>query len=272
MEEKLYLSVHDGIAVLSEQGNLICRAALEGAGALCVGEESIFCADRHGCIWRFDKQTLMPQALSCGGPGICSLRLSACGERLYALLGEANSVLMSDAKTGSPLMVNRCGSNPRSLAVYENLLVAAAGAYGCVCLYDHKTLACRKTVAMPGAVIGADMEDGHLYALCMADDMSSLLIACYGDRRCMRRLPGMPGCLCLLNGSVYAATQGWLHVFSGDTLRCLDVRTAPGRADCLLVNRKRLLLHDPLSENVFVSHHGGPWKSLFSGVLSLAAM
>ena len=93
LEERWMLSLHDGIAADSPQGRVMLRAPLEGAGALCVNENSLFCADQSGTIWQFDRATMMPRTLGSGGPGICSMCLSPCGTRLYALITRSVSLL-----------------------------------------------------------------------------------------------------------------------------------------------------------------------------------
>ncbi|MBQ8619803.1 MAG: hypothetical protein IJ418_20160 [Clostridia bacterium] len=269
MEEKLYLASRSGIAMGSLQGELLQRADLEGALALCAGEESLFCADRGGMIWRFDRRTLMPASLGCGGPGACAMCLSPCGRRLYALLGEGDSVLMSDGKSCRPLALNRCGSNPKSIICCGDRLVAAGGESCRVHIYCAKTLDSIDEVAMPGPVYSAALCDGVVYALCLFQDMHALLVAAQGEKRTMLRLHGMPGCLRVTNKCVLAATYGWLHVLSREGLRRIAVRDAPGKAGRILVGRNEIFLHDPISESVFAAQAAAPWRRLAGGVCDM---
>lgn len=266
LEEKLYLSLHDGIAAVSPEGTVLRHAHLDGALALCAGEKSLFCADHSGAIWRFDRETLMPRSLSCGGPGICAMCLSPRAERLYALLGEADSVLMSDARSGRPLAVNRCGCNPRALSLCGELLAVAGGESGCVHLYRADTLECLDEIGMPGPVYSALLLGGAMYALCLAPDLNALLVAKDAEKTVTLRLSGMPGCLCAAGDCIFAATKGRLHVLSRKALRLLRVRDAPGRAGRIFVSQAKMTLHDPLSECLFTSQDSKLWHRLFSGV------
>lgn len=262
LEGKLYLSLRDEIAeVLPEL--TMRRVPFSGAGALCAGEKSLFCADQSGAIWRLDRKTLMEQSLSCGGPGICDLCLSPCGTRLYALLSEADSVLLCDAQCARALVLNRCGCNPSSLSCTAELLAVAGGESGCVHLYDALTLECLAEMPMPGPVCSVLLHNGAVYALCMTADMNTLLAIRRGKDEIRLRLGGMPGCLCAAGDRILAATQGCLHVLTWDG-RLLGMRAAPGRASRLCADRAAVYLYDPLSECIFLSRDGGPWRLLCS--------
>lgn len=266
MEEKLYLALHDGVAEALENGTIARHAYLEGAVSLCAGEESLFCADSSGTIWRFDRDTLMPRALSCGGPGICDMCLSKDEERLYTLVGEADSMLMSEAQSGRPLVLNRCGCSPKSLSCCGSLLICAGGESGRVHLYDACTLAGIREICLPGSVYSAVFFDNFIYALCLTLDMSAMLIAVEGENRCVRRLCGMPGCLFVNSECIYAATHGRLYMFSREGLRLMGKCAAPGRARRILLSEDRMILHDTLSESVYIRRGAGVWERIFSGV------
>lgn len=269
MEGKLYLASQSGIAIRSLKGETLQRADLEGALALCAGEESLFCADRGGMIWRFDRRTLMPVSLGCGGPGVCAMCLSPCGRRLYTLIGEGDSVLMSDAKSCGPLALNRCGLNPKSLVCCGDRLVAAGGESCRVHIYCAKTLDAISEIAMPGPVYSAAIGDGVVYALCLAPDMNALLIAVQGEKRIVLRLCGMPGCLCVQGEHVLAAVQGWLYVFSAKELRMLSKRAVPGMVGRILALDNLLVVYDPLSETVFSVCDAGAWRRLADGIVDV---
>lgn len=269
MERKLYLASQSGIAVRSLKGELLQRADLEGALALCAGEESLFCADRGGMIWRFDSRTLMPVSLGCGGPGVCAMCMSPCGRRLYALLGEGDSVLMSDGKNCKPLALNRCGLNPKSLICCGDRLVAAGGENCRVHIYCAKTLDTICEIAMPGPVYSAAVCDGVVYALCLAPDMHALLVAVQGERRMMLRLCGMPGCLCVKGECVLVAVQEWLYVFSAKELYMISKCAVPGKPERIFARDNLLIVYDPLSEAIFSACGAGVWKYLAGGVVDI---
>jgi len=269
MGKKLIASLRDGIAAFSPQNMMLCHAPLEGAGALCAGRAGVFCADRSGAIWRFDRETLMPQALGCGGPGVCDLKLSACGSRLYALLGEADCVLMSDAHTGGAVALNRCGCNPQGMACGQELLAVAGGESGCVHLFHIHTLESLGAIPMPGPVYGVAVCGDAICALCLTAQLETLLAVWKGKLLQVLPLPGMPGCLTAAGDRLYAAVQGNLYVYSLDASRMLGRRSAPGRASRLIVTHTGILLYDPLSECVFSSFHGQPWRRLCAGAVDI---
>ncbi|MBR5301453.1 MAG: hypothetical protein IKU38_01290 [Clostridia bacterium] len=272
MEAKWILSLQDGIAALSPQGQLVLCAPLAGAGALCADKQNLFCADESGAIWRFDRRTMMPAALGCGGPGICSMCLSPCGARLYALLAEADSVLMSDAHSGKPLALNRCGCCPRMLGCCPDGLVAAGGESGCVYVYHARTLEVLDEIQMPGPVYSAVLCGGVLYALCLTAQLNTLLAVKKDGSLHTLPLPGMPGCLAIAEDSVYAAVQGGIYIFSGSTRSPVCMLEAPGRASKLFVLSGRLVLYDPLSECVYAASLGSGWRRICSAVKDVCAL
>jgi len=272
LEGKLYLSLQDGIAEVSTQGLAMRCVPFSGPGALCAGEKCLFCADHSGAIWRFDRETLMEQAVSSGGPGICDLCLSPCGTRLYALLGEADSILLSDAQSGRPMVLNRCGCNPRGLSCSEDILIAAGGESSRVYLYDAHTLECIREISMPGPVHSAVLCNGCLWALCLTADLNTLLVICHEKRQTQLRLNGMPGCLCVNEDHLFATTQGRLHVLSCETERLIHVCSAPGRASRICVSGARVFVYDPLCECVFFSWAGASWRMLHSRVHGMSLL
>lgn len=78
----------------------------------------------------------------CRRPGHASAAALADGERLYALCTEADSVLLLDAVSGAPLILNRAGLNPQNITLDEtgDTLAAAAGESGDVLLLHARTL------------------------------------------------------------------------------------------------------------------------------------
>ena len=123
---RLYIST--GSEIVACSGAQIQCAPLPGSGVLCVSGKALFCASGEDrVIWKLDSEALMPQAVFPAGPGVCDLCVSRDGKRLYALLGEADSVLMCDAGTGAALVVCRCGVNPRHMALSGDVLAVAGG-------------------------------------------------------------------------------------------------------------------------------------------------
>lgn len=121
---------------------------------LCAWGETVFCASGWGdVIWRLDAERMILTGLFAGGPGMRRLLLSPDGERLYALCTEADSVLLLDAVSGAPLILNRAGLNPQNITLDEtgDTLAAAAGESGDVLL-----LACPHAFSA-----GASADAGH---------------------------------------------------------------------------------------------------------------
>lgn len=266
----LFVSSGSDVRMISNQGETRLSASLNGAGALCVGRDHLFCAAEGGAIWRLDTCTLLPQALYPGGPGVCGLLLSADETRLYALLADGDSVLLSDAKTGCPIVLNHCGSNPRQMVLTQNVLAAAGGESGCIHLYDAQNLQEIRTISMPGPVYGIAACGKNMHALCLTPSLSSLLLTCDGKSEKALALEGMPGRLLHTGDALLAATQGWLHILSADGARILRRIRAPGRACDMCLMQGKLLLCDPFTECVFSLGRGGVWRLVCRHALQIA--
>ncbi|MGN0773150.1 MAG: YncE family protein [Candidatus Ventricola sp.] len=273
MERELIVSTGGGIRVCALSGEVRQQTALEGAGALCAAEEHLLCACGNGReIFRLDRRTLMPQALYPGGPGVCDLRMSQDGRRLAVLCGDADSVMMLDARSGQPLFVSRVGCNPRQMALEGDTLAIAGGESGCVHLISARTLEAEGCLSMPGPVYSAAIGRGRVYALCLTQTLDSLLVTAQpGGARQMQALCGMPGCLLLREELLLAATQRRLYAVSVDGGRVLSQSTAPGRARRMLEDAGRLFACDLLGERLFACQRpGGRWRPLHAGVRDMA--
>lgn len=269
MERELLISTDSGIRVCALSGEVRRQAAFEGADALCASQDQLLCACGNGReIFRLDRQTLMPQALYPGGPGVCGLCLSEDGAYLYMLCGEADSVMMLDARSGQPLMINRAGCNPQQMALEGDTLAIAGGESGCVHLLSARTLRAERCLFMPGPVYSTAMGRGRVHALCLTPSLDSLLVTVQpgGEMRTLA-LSGMPGCLLLREKLLLAATQRRLYAASADGGRVLWQSTAPGRARRLLEADGRLFACEMLGERLFVCDAlGGRWRPLLAQV------
>lgn len=273
MERELFISTGGGIRVCALSGEVRRQAALEGAGALCVSQEQLLCACENGReIFRLDRRTLMPQALYPGGPGVCRLCLSPDGARLYVLCGDADSVMMLDARSGQPLVVCRAGCNPQQMALEGDALAIAGGESGCVHLLSAHTLRAEGSLSMPGPVYSAAMGQGRVHALCLTQTLNSLLVTVQpGGEMRMLALSGMPGCLLLRERMLLAATQRRLYVVSTDGGCVLGQNAAPGRIHQLLKEEGRLFACDMLGERLFAcAARDRRWHPLHAGVRDIA--
>lgn len=276
VENRVIVSGSGGLRELFVPGLRWGKAArLEGAGALCAGQGSLFCACTPGdVIWRLDAQSLMPTALFAGGPGVRALGLSADGKRLYALCGDADSLLMLDAQTGAPMIVNRVGMGPCAMAMDETgrVIAVAGGECARAVLLCATTLDVIGSLPMPGVVVGVALRRGMVHALCLSETLSSTLTTVLpgGERRTLA-LRGMPGTLALCRGTLLAATHGHLYEIAEDGSRVLDEGGAAGRASRLLLCGERLLMLDMLSETLLaLERENGHWKCAAQGVSDAA--
>ncbi|MCL2544528.1 MAG: hypothetical protein FWE77_01270 [Clostridia bacterium] len=199
---------------------------MPGAGALCAWRGAVLCADSaEGCVRALDAGTLETLRSVPAGPGIRALRPGVDGASLYALAGDADSLLKLDIAGNTLEMLARVGVQPRDLAMDPSgrLLAVAGGASCCVHLLRSDTLAPTATVDVGGIAVGVCFGPGALWALCAVgqEEMSSCLMRVRaGNWRIERTLhmEGMPGGLIglpdegvligLLDGVVYVAKHG----------------------------------------------------------------
>ncbi|HIS94693.1 MAG TPA: hypothetical protein IAC19_02860 [Candidatus Ventricola gallistercoris] len=253
------------------------RIRLEGAGALCTSGGQIFCAcDWGDVIWRLDGRLLVPTALFAGGPGICQLCVSAGGGRLYALCADADSLLMLDAASGAPMMVNRVGVNPSAMALDETgtLLAVAGGECGEAVLLCASTLSVVKRLPMPGMVYAVALRGGMVYALSLNESLNSTLTTVSpGGIRQTLSLDGMPGLLMHHGPSLLCATHEHLYEIAPDGGRILHAQEAAGRAGRLLFGPRIMLLCDKLGESVLsMNRLTGSWRLLCENARDMATV
>lgn len=202
----------------------VCR--FEGAGALCAWRGKVLCADgSESCVRVLDADTLETLRRIPAGPGIRVLRPGMDGTSLYALAGDADSLLKLDVPDGTLQMLTRVGVQPRDLAMDPSgrLLAVAGGASGCVHILRGGTLALVATIDVDGIAVGVCFGPGVLWVLCAVgqEEISSCLVRVRaGNWRIERKLPmeGMPGGLIglpdegvligLLDGVLYVAKHG----------------------------------------------------------------
>jgi hypothetical protein len=215
----------------------IARRAVEGAGALCAWGGDVMCAaEGEGGILRLDGNTLAVRQRLPAGPGIRALRVGADGLCLYALAGDADSVLLLDGESGAPQVLARVGVQPRNMALDSvgNTLAVAGGADCCVYLLRGDTLATLARIDVDGVAVSVAFAPGALWVLCAVgqeDLATSLLRVQPGSGKIERRLDmeGMPGGLLalpdagvvvgLLDGMAYVARHakrvGWRVALDG---------------------------------------------------------
>lgn len=255
------------------RGQVVRRMALEGAGALCAGGGSLFAASRWGeVIWRLDARMLVPTGLFAGGPGVCRLMLSHSGERLYALCGEADSLIMLDARSGAPLLLNRVGVSPCAMALDETggRIAVAGGGCGEVIVLDAQSLRTERRLSTCGMVFGTALHAGRIYALSLDETMNAAVTAFFpSGGHAVQALPGMPGALAVQGAQLVAATHAGVFLLAPDTLRIRACFDAPGRAGRLLCAGAGLMMTDQWSDGLYL--RSGRWR-LLAGQVSDAVL
>lgn len=274
MKGRVIVSVDGGLRELTWPlcgvGGLV---RLEGAGPLCAREGAVFCAcPGNRVIWRLDARSLTPTGLFAGGPGMCALRSSPDGSRLYALCAEADSLLMLDGATGMPIALNRVGVNPGAMAMDEagEVIAVAGGECARTVLLCARTLNVLSSLPVAGVATGVAIGAGAVYTLCLTETLSSALTAYLpGGARWELPLAGTPGTLCLCPEGLLAATEGRLYAIAADGSRVLSCRETPGRAKRLLDAQGQRLLLDEWS-GTLLREGRSRWLPVLGGVHDLA--
>lgn len=187
-----------------------------------------------------------------------SLLLSADGTQLYALCGDADSILMLSAQTGEPMLINRAGVNPREMSLDGEVLAVAGGESGMVILLCARTLCVLNALTMPGPVYSTALFEGRIYALCLSPSLTSLLIVQSGSgTRHMQEFAGLPGCLLVQENRLLAATEGMLYAVSLDGKQILGKLRLPGRAAWLCSAGEDTLMVDGYTESLFALRQNG---------------
>ena len=271
MGREIIVSSGDALqTILLDHGGEVRQVPLEHAGALCVSESQIYCACGD-VIWKMDRRHLIPTGIFGGGPDMRSLTLSKDATKLFALSGEADSVLMLSAKNGEPLLLNRAGVNPRGMALDGDCLAIAGGESGMAYIFCAHSLQMLDAIPMPGPVYSVAIQNGTLYALCMTEELSSLLITQKRrETRSVLALMGMPGTLLIRKNDLIAATDGALHIVSLDGKRLLKRIGISAHPVWMEDTGKEVLLLDGCTERLFsVGIHG---MRLLAGHAAYAAL
>lgn len=280
MEARVIVSGGGLLRVFSlPDGALKHSVPLAGSGALCCGRGHVYCASAgSGAVWRLGADTLMPQALFAGGPGVCGLLFH--GRWLYALCGEGDGVLMMHSGDGSPMVFARAGLYPVQMTMdeEEGALVIAGGEGSMLvrlCAHTLNTLSCE---GMPGPVLSVAAHAGRRYALCLNDRLCALVITVERDgSRHTLELPGMPGALAYARSAnvLLAAVQGGVYILSPDGRRVLGVDSLPGivcgMGSRLICRESDMLLLDAARQRLW-ARVSGQWLPVCGDAVDAALL
>jgi len=272
MGERIVVSGDGGVcAYACPPGKPLESYVFCGAGAVCAGKDGLFVScDQENAIWRLDRKTLERTGAFQGGPGMAQIMTSSDGKRLYVLCSEADSLLMLDAKGGTPQVLSRVGVNPCAMAMdeREETIAVAGGGCGDVLLLGAHSLSMMGKLGTCGMVFSVAVSSGVVYALSLTETMDSVLTSFLPDGR-RRELPlsGMPGALCVRADCVAAATHQGVFFAARDGSALLGRLSCPGRAGRLWMLSEGILMTDLWTDALFwrgggISH----WVRIAEGV------
>ena len=236
------------------------ETAIDGCGAVCAGAGSVYTAsEKDGVIYRLDEK-LLPCGVYAGGPGMSALRITKDGERLFALLSDADSVLMLGGQDGLPMFLARVGVNPRQMRLQEGgrYLTIAGGRDGSATVLCAHTLKPLCSSTEEGVCCDAMLLDGCLYALRLTPALDTCLSRWDEQGKCRHLfLPGEPGSLCRRGNALLVSAGQWLYAIETAQMRLKKKRFLSGFPGRLISAGKTLLLLCPGDETLYrLDMHG----------------
>lgn len=234
-------------------GEILCEASIGGCSAVCACAETVYTAGKEErVIYRLDKR-LLPCSVCAGGPGISALAVSGDGERLFALLSEADGVLMLSGRDGSPMIFARAGVTPAGmrLDVRRQFLMVAGGRDGCAWLLCAKTLNMLCTYRGEGICCDALCCGSRICALLLTPALHTRLMVWEKSGGCRQIcFPGEPGSLLLRDQQLFVSAGQWLYVLDARQLHLVERRFlehGPGR----LIGAGKVFLLSPAKETLY---------------------
>jgi len=242
----------------------LASCLIPGAGALCAWRGAVLCADgAENCVRVLDAGTLETLRRIPAGPGIRTLLPGMDGASLYALAGDADSLLKLDATDGTLQLLARVGVQPRDLAMDASgrMLAVAGGASCCVHILRGDTLAAIATIDVDGIAVGVCFGPGTLWVLCAAgqEEMSSCLMRVRtGNWRIERvlRMEGMPGGLIGLpdEGALIGLLDGVLYVGKHGKRAAWRIPLEGALPDIAVRSGARVYWSDALGSRIWTVH------------------
>jgi len=234
-------------------GEILCEASIGGCSAVCACAETVYAAgEEEGVIYRLDKR-LLPCGVCAGGPGMRALSVSRDGERLFALLSDADGVMMLSGQDGSPMIFARAGVAPAGMRLDDRkeLLLVAGGRDGCAWLLCAKTLSTLCSFRGEGVCCDALCCGSRICALLLTPSLHTRLAVWERSGGCRQIcFPGEPGSLMLRDKLLFVSAGQWLYALDMRQLRLVDRRfleNGPGR----LMDVGKTLLLCPAKEALY---------------------
>ena len=236
-----------------DTGEILCEALIDGCSAVCACAETVYAAGKkEGVIYRLDKR-LLPCGVCAGGPGLSALAVSRDEKRLFALLSDADGVLMLSGHDGAPMIFARTGVTPvgMRLDAQGELLLVAGGRDGCAQLLCAKTLNTLCSFKGEGICCDALCCGNRICALLLTPSLQTLLMV-WERSGSYRQIcfPGAPGSLVFRDQLLFVSAGEWLYAFDTRRLRLVDRRfleNGPGK----LIDAGKLLLLCRMKEMLY---------------------
>ena len=224
----------------------------------CQQSRECVCMDRGG--WRLCCR--MPCV-----PGVCSMCFSACGQYLYQLSSEADTVHTRCTITGELLYAAPAGVFPRCMKMHASgrLLLCAGGAVGEAALLNAPDLTTIRTIETRHPCFAADFCRDGLVLVCAAEghDIQTAVYvsSARSENPCeIIRLPGAPCGLCVCPDGMHALISTWnglmkVNLHSGAVLWNRAEWAYCMRIEC---RGQQMLISDTMDGGVWLINHCRP--------------
>lgn len=233
--------------------------------ALCEGGGRVFAACRDGVLCLSREGEIIGQYRA--PPG--TVRLSFTRGRLFALSQDADALHMLSPNDGKLLVCARAGCYPRDMAQSPcgDYLLVAAGADGCLILFECGALRETARYHLPGMVVACCFARGGMHALCVPEDRRARLYRVTGRRAHdeLMTFDTFQGALCACpQGGLLAGVRGaclWL-----DEKRRVLLRAPCGLPARIRVKNGSAYVADALHGTVLALRPGAKTQVVYKGV------
>jgi len=230
------------------------------AALCCLQSRECLCVDRKG----WEPRCLMPCV-----PGVCDMRFSLCGQYLYQLSSEADTIHTRCAATGELLYAAPAGVFPRCMKMHASgkLLLCAGGAVNEAVLMNAPELTAVRIIETGHPCFAADFYKDGLVLVCAAEGHDIQTIVYVLSARDVRprevlSAPGAPGGLCVCPDGRCALLSTWNGLMKLNLLTGAVLWNRPEWALCMRIECRGLqaLISDTLDGSVWLVNHIHPWE------------